>query len=232
MDQLLDLLAFTLGIHTENLVLYLGLLVAVSNIVGKLIPDSATGPLAIVRKIATILGLYVSNRVTSGVSAGDINRAIAASVPDSVITQAAGQLPAAIASGASTSGLAEGLNEAARVGTLVPEEFRTDPLRKGASRASSRSPWFVGLASLAIAFLLMSCTTAQKERVTATLNTLCTSAPLAQALYNTAVESNDQNRINQILAYIQATCPTTLVLIQLVPVKPVIVEPAITPERG
>lgn len=86
---------------------------------------------------------------------------------------------------------------------------------------------------------LTGCTAAVQERVESTVATICTSAPIAQALYNTAVASGDDNRINQILSYIQATCPTVLILIQTVPVPggaiPIPPPPPIptpTPERG
>jgi len=81
---------------------------------------------------------------------------------------------------------------------------------------------------------LAACTTAQVEKVESTTQAICTSAPLAQALYNTAVASGDNNRVNEIMNYLQAVCPTVLILIKTVPVKePVYVPaPAPTPERG
>jgi hypothetical protein len=40
----------------------LALAVAVAQAIGKLIPDTATGALGIVRKVAKVVGLYVQNR--------------------------------------------------------------------------------------------------------------------------------------------------------------------------
>jgi hypothetical protein len=40
----------------------LALAVAVAQAIGKLIPDTATGPLGVIRKIAKIVGLYIPNR--------------------------------------------------------------------------------------------------------------------------------------------------------------------------
>lgn len=84
-----------------------------------------------------------------------------------------------------------------------------------------------------VALALSACTAAQQGRVESTLNTICTSAPLAQALYNTAVASGDNTRVNQILNYLQATCPTVLILVKTIPVKvEVPAAPATIGERG
>ena len=40
----------------------LALTVAVAQLVGKTIPDTATGALGVIRKIAKIIGLYVPNK--------------------------------------------------------------------------------------------------------------------------------------------------------------------------
>lgn len=89
---------------------------------------------------------------------------------------------------------------------------------------------------LAPLLALAACTTAQKERVTTTLATICTSAPLAQSLYNVALATHDNARVNEIFNYLQATCPAVLVIIQTVPVKeptpPPPVVPVPGPERG
>ena len=62
------------GIAPATLVLWLGLLVSAANVTSRLIPDDAVGWLGVMRKIAKIIGMYVSNRVTSGVTANDILR--------------------------------------------------------------------------------------------------------------------------------------------------------------
>ena len=36
--------------------------IAVAQLIGKVIPDSATGVLGVVRKLARVVGLYVNNR--------------------------------------------------------------------------------------------------------------------------------------------------------------------------
>lgn len=39
------------------------LTVAVAQLIGKAIPDTATGPLGVIRQIAKVIGLYVPNKV-------------------------------------------------------------------------------------------------------------------------------------------------------------------------
>jgi hypothetical protein len=77
MDQILQYLAGVLGVSPATFLLILGVVVSVCNLVGKLIPDDATGYLAIIRKIAKVLGLYVSTRITSDVTVNDAARAVA-----------------------------------------------------------------------------------------------------------------------------------------------------------
>jgi hypothetical protein len=180
MDSIVAYLASLFGVHAATVPFVLAVIVAVCNLVGKLIPDDATGPLGLLRMVCKVLGLYIANRV---------------------------------------------------VGTLTP----SDAVCSVASRI--RSPLLVGLAAVGMTLFLMGCTTAQKERVSNGIASVCTSAPLAQALYNTALASHDNQRVNEVLNYLQASCPAILVLVQTVPVKestPVAPPPApvITPERG
>ena len=49
----------------------LPVVVLVSQLIGKAIPDDATGFLGLVRKLAKILGLYVNNRITKDVTVVD-----------------------------------------------------------------------------------------------------------------------------------------------------------------
>jgi hypothetical protein len=88
-----------------------------------------------------------------------------------------------------------------------------------AKTKSLQSPWFVGIIALLFALLLSGCTALQKERVTSTLSAICTNAPLAQALYNGALASHDNRRVNEILNVLQASCPAVLIVVQTVPVR-------------
>lgn len=186
MDQILNYLAGVLGVDQPTFLLILGVIIAVSNLIGKLIPDDQTGALGVVRKVAKVLGLYVSSRVTKGVSV-------------------------------------------------------TDTAKVVADRYKIQSPWYIGIVAILFTlFFLSACTAAQKERVNSTLGTICTSTPLAQALYNGALASHDNARVNEILNYLQAACPAVLVIVQTIPTRqqpevivlPPPVQPAIGPERG
>lgn len=72
LDFLLAAIASQFGLNPASLVLLIGTIVSVSQLIGKLILDDATGWLATVRKVAKVLGLYVSNRVSAGISVGDV----------------------------------------------------------------------------------------------------------------------------------------------------------------
>lgn len=65
-----------LGMQESDLVLMIGLLVAVSNIISRLIPDDSTGWLGHVRKVTKYIGLHVQNRVTKGVKTSDVVKAV------------------------------------------------------------------------------------------------------------------------------------------------------------
>lgn len=75
MDLIPDI-ARLIGVDETNLVFYIGVLVAASNIISRLIPDDATGPLAMVQKVAKFIGLHVQNRVTKGVTTADVVKTV------------------------------------------------------------------------------------------------------------------------------------------------------------
>lgn len=54
-------LAAHLGLSQAAVIAVLGLLVAIANIVGKAIPDTATGTLGTIRKACKVISLYVPN---------------------------------------------------------------------------------------------------------------------------------------------------------------------------
>lgn len=61
MDTVMQILESITGLSGEATVLLVGVVVAVANLVGKLIPDTAPGALGLIRKIAKFVGLYVTN---------------------------------------------------------------------------------------------------------------------------------------------------------------------------
>jgi hypothetical protein len=48
-------------IDVQSMAGLVALAVAVAQLIGKVIPDTATGPLGVVRKLAKIIGLYAPN---------------------------------------------------------------------------------------------------------------------------------------------------------------------------
>jgi hypothetical protein len=80
--DIIPLIAGWLHIDPASLLLYLGALVTIANVVARLIPNDATGALGVIRKVAAVIGVYVSSRVTSGTSVNDVAAAtIATSAP-------------------------------------------------------------------------------------------------------------------------------------------------------
>lgn len=47
-------------------------IILAGNLIGRAIPDDATGPLGVVRKVAKVVGLYLSNRVSTGISTNSV----------------------------------------------------------------------------------------------------------------------------------------------------------------
>lgn len=69
-------IAQMLGVEPATVLLMLGIVVAVANLLGRVIPDDAGGWLGMVRKASKLLGLFVPNRVTSGISVNDTAKAV------------------------------------------------------------------------------------------------------------------------------------------------------------
>lgn len=69
-------LARLLGINPATLVLLLWIIVQAANVGARLIPNDATGYLGVLRKICALIGLYVSSRITSGVTVNDTAKAV------------------------------------------------------------------------------------------------------------------------------------------------------------
>lgn len=63
------------GLHGTSLIVTLLLVSFVCQAVGKIIPEDATGWKGALRKVCKVVGIYVSNRITSGVSTADVARA-------------------------------------------------------------------------------------------------------------------------------------------------------------
>ena len=59
------------GVDATTLMGGLALISIIARPIGKAIPDTAKGPLGILRKVAKVVGLYNHNRVTPRLHAGD-----------------------------------------------------------------------------------------------------------------------------------------------------------------
>lgn len=122
MEQILLILPSLLGLDPGTFALLVGIIVLVSNVTSKVIPESATGTLGVLRKVAAVLGAAASNRITPNVSSKDISKAIAAGIPDSTVRQAADQLPEAVETGRGTNAFAEAIVESVQP-TIGPGPF-------------------------------------------------------------------------------------------------------------
>lgn len=156
MDQIFDAISRLLGIDPAYLAIWLGVLVAVANLIGKAIPESATGWLAGVRRVCKVIGLYIPQRITPAISATTVAKAVVAEVPDSVVKAASHNLPEAVESGQSAGLLATSLMDSAAPAPVVPTRAKKGPF----AGEKVRSPLIVGLLAILGAFLLGGCVTA------------------------------------------------------------------------
>ena len=63
------------GVQPSTLVLLIMIITTAANAGARLIPSDATGFLGGLRKVCSIVGVYVQNRVTSGVTVTDVAKA-------------------------------------------------------------------------------------------------------------------------------------------------------------
>ena len=67
-----------LGVDPATALFLVTVVVVVSNLVSKFIPDDKTGPLGFIRKIATFVGIAASNRISAGLT---VNEVVKSTVP-------------------------------------------------------------------------------------------------------------------------------------------------------
>lgn len=109
MDELLNTIAALLGLRVETLLLVSGLIAISCNLIGRSIPDSAIGWLGTLRKVCKVLGLYLPNRLTPAVTVNTVGKAVAATIEDSVLREAAKALPEAVTHGQPVGGVADAM---------------------------------------------------------------------------------------------------------------------------
>lgn len=88
LEALVPDLAGAMGLSPSTLLLYVILGSTAANIAGRLIPDDVTGPLGSLRDLFKILGGYVSNRVSSGVSVSQVASSIVSETDPKVLEAA------------------------------------------------------------------------------------------------------------------------------------------------
>ena len=69
---LMPLISQLIGVEPATLLLYITMVITIANLLGRAIPDDKTGVLGVVRDVCKVLGLYLSNRVSSGVTTNDV----------------------------------------------------------------------------------------------------------------------------------------------------------------
>lgn len=80
-EAIIPPLAQYFNIEPATMLLITGVTVTVANVLSRVIPDDAKGILGGVRKVASVIGVYVSNRVTSGVTTNDVVREVVGVIP-------------------------------------------------------------------------------------------------------------------------------------------------------
>lgn len=83
-EHLIPNVAQLLNIQPATALLLALLISGVGNITGRLIPDDKTGILGAVRDVSKLIGLYVANRVTAGVTTTDVSRVVLGQVESKV----------------------------------------------------------------------------------------------------------------------------------------------------
>lgn len=81
MEDAIAVIADWLGVDPAVIVALLPTLVFIFNLIYRSIPDDKVGFLGVVRNITKVLGLYLSNRVASGVSVNTVVKSTLDSVP-------------------------------------------------------------------------------------------------------------------------------------------------------
>ena len=123
MDQIFNFLPNLLGLDPQAFTFYLVVLVTVSNVVAKLIPESQTGWLGGVRQICAFIGVNLANRITPNVTSKDISKAVAAGIPDEKVKEAAAALPEAVATGLGSAAFAEAVVDVGIPATVAGDKL-------------------------------------------------------------------------------------------------------------
>lgn len=104
LDNLAPLAAKALGVAPTTLVLALGLIHVGAKFAARMIPDNKTGVLGTIRKVAGVIGVEPSSRISGGVSIKDVAQAAAAS------PEVSSKLPAIVGEVAAAAAVASALS--------------------------------------------------------------------------------------------------------------------------
>lgn len=79
--DLIPMIATEFGIAPSSLLFYLAIVTTLANVTARLIPNDAVGWRGTVRTLASVLGVYVSSRVSRGVTVNDVAAAALTTPP-------------------------------------------------------------------------------------------------------------------------------------------------------
>lgn len=93
----------------------------------------------------------------------------------------------------------------------VPASPRGEGQSVEESARTLKSHWLAGVAAIGLAMLLMGCTTTQMDRVGRIANSVCQSAPAAQAVLDQFAESGEAVKAQKFLDALRVACPLVLI---------------------
>lgn len=151
-EQALNAVAHATGLDPLTIVGILPVVVIALNLLGRAIPDDKTGFLGYVRMIAKIGGLYLSNRVASGISTNSVVKVAAGLKPVAEVPELFDRL---VDAPAPALELTEDLTPSTQK-PLFPGVDR-GPDGKFVKKAKLESPIWTGLVALGLILYLSSC---------------------------------------------------------------------------
>lgn len=186
MEQLFNQVIDGLGLTPTTLLILLGVASVVFNIIGRLIPDDAEGFLGFVRKLSKVLGLYVSNRISGGLSVND-----AARVAVHEVAPIVGEL-----------------QERAILKPFPGAEVHVATRGKDGKFQKVESPWPVAILALLLLLpMLGGCATAGTTQLRAAAQAVCQSVPELAVAINLIRDDTNRERALFALHGLERACP-------------------------
>lgn len=88
LQQFIPNIAAWLHLAPATLLFYIGLIATIANVTTRLIPDDSTGWKHTVRSIAAVIGIYVPNRVSAGITVSDVAKQVLGQQDDKQTSEA------------------------------------------------------------------------------------------------------------------------------------------------